>query len=1114
MRLIRVITLLVFAGDPLTAAPGPMELFSTTAATYSTQTSNDAYPIGNGKLAAMIYGGVSQEILQFNEDTVWAGQPHDYSHTGAVNSLATIRNYVWAGQGTNAYSASNGPGPNFMSIPLRQSPYQPTANLRLNFSHASPTNYRRSLDLETATAKVQYTNGGVNYTREYFASYPDQVIVSRITASQAGALSFNYTFDSQHTASTVSTSGTDLIIDGKVNKDANTSRQQVSDVWYRAKVKITAEGGTVTAGSTNITVSGATAVTLVMSVASNFVKYNDLTGDRVARTDAVLSAAGPKNHAQLRTAHLADYQPLFQRVLLDLNSTNKSSLETSARLDAVLNDAALAADLQFVALNFQMARYLYIAGSRPGSQPLTLQGKWNNEMDPAWESKMTLNINQEMNYWGVEVMNLSECHLPMVALTRDLAETGAIVAQQHYGASGWMVHHNTDLWRGAAPINNAGGLWPTGGAWLSMHLWWHYLYTGDETYLAEIYPLMKGAAQFFVDFLVVDPRSGRQPYLLTNPSHSPEQPNPALGDDGELVAGTTMDCQLIRELFTYVIKSGEILGIDSEFRALVTAKRTQLPPNKIGRLGQLQEWLEDVDVANQHRHLSPLLGMFPADQISPVYDPALAAACKIHLDWKGDPTNNTSWSQAWKLCLRNTLFDGNRGFTILQNILRTSHSNNLTFSIKGGGSPENQIDGNFGAAMGISQFFLQNNRGEIHLLPALPNSIPHGKVTGLRSPAAFTVGINWAGGILERATIHSDRGNPCRIRIASAVHVMKGGALIPLTTMGANLYEFATEPVADYEILPGAVSSTDTDLDGLVDAFETGTGVFVSSTSTGSSLATDDTDQDGLKDGHEVLTLGTNPNRSDTDNDGLADKVEVALISAGLNPLQNSAAWMTLLTQNGPPLGLFTRDQLLRSVVGSQVFQRSGASDDFSITVNVLNSGDLGHWDPVDLANDATVTRDAGTFHFGLSSSGEHAFFRFTLREILIAPGPPLPAVDLTDSDDDGIPDVTESALASMGFNPTADSSSLQQLLQSNAAGLGLHRSAAIRGIDFGGPKNFVKGAENAVSFDLAVKLQDALGAWSAPAFQPANVMISGQELRLTLPTDPAVEFFQLTPSP
>ena len=1060
----------VFLGLSASADPGPMELFSTTAATYSTQTSNDAYPIGNGRLAAMIYGGVAQEIIQFNDDTVWAGQPHDYSRVGAVDSLATIRNYVWLGQGKNAYDL--GAKNTFMSSPLRQSPYQPTANLRLNFTHPSPINYRRSLDLDTAIAKVEYTSGGVTYTRECFASFPDQVIVVRLTASQPGALSFNYTFDSQHTAATtLSTAGTDLIIDGKVNKDANTARQQISDVRFRARVRNTAtENANISVNGTTITVSGATDVTLRLAVASNFVRYNDLSGDPVARTTATITAAGLKSYAALIDAHLADYQPLFRRVQLDLNATNKSTLETSARLQLLRNAAlgfsgdaqhapgaaALAQDTQLIALNFQMARYLYIAGSRPGSQPLNLQGKWNNEMDPAWESKMTLNINQEMNYWGVEMMNLPECHLPMVELTRDLAETGATVAQRHYGATGWMVHHNTDLWRGAAPINNPGGLWPSGGAWLSMHLWSHYLHTRDAAYLAEIYPLMKGAAQFFVDFLVVDPRPGRTPYLLTNPSHSPEQPNPALGDNGELVAGTTMDNQLIRELFTGVISAGEILGLDADFRATLAAKRALLPPNKIGRLGQLQEWLEDVDVASTHRHLSPLLGLYPADQISPIYEPDLAAAGKVLLDWKGDATNNTSWSQAWKMCLRNTLYDGNRAFTILANLLRTSHSNNLTFSIKG---LETQIDGNMGSAAGIGLFFLQNTRGEIHLLPALPASLPEGSVSGLRSPGAFTVGITWAGGQLARATLRSDQGGPCRIRSAAPVHVLHNGSVVPVTTTTANVYEFPTTAGTDYEILPGAAPT------------------------------------------------------ADTDGDGIRDSVESALSGLGLDPAQDSSAWLALLQQNGPALGLFTRDQLLSQETGRRLVARSAAGN-FAVKIQLVRSADLATWSALDLQTEASVTRLADRVRFDLSSPLAREFYRFRLRDIAVSTSQALPAINLADTDGDLIPDQTETNLASMGFVVGTDSSALRQQLLTHAADLGLFTVSGVRPIAFEGPINFSKSPANAVALDLKITLETADGNWAPASFLASDVSITGADLQLGLPSDPTVEFYRvITPA-
>ncbi|MEJ5258669.1 MAG: glycoside hydrolase family 95 protein [Anaerohalosphaeraceae bacterium] len=791
------------------ADPGPLVLFYTSPATYTANaTSNAALPIGNGKLAAMVYGGMSEEIIQFNEDTVWAGHPHNYVHPGASAYLEQIRNYVWAGQGKNAYDlvAKN----NFMSIPLRQCPYQPTAELRLTFNH-SGTNYRRQLDLTTATASVTYTAGGVTYQRDCFASYPDNVIVVRLTAGRPGMIGFTCSLTTPHTVVSRSVSGNDVVLRGAV--DHVGQNNLASDVEFETRVRILAEGGSVTPSGQTLVVSGADAVTLVLGAASNYVRYNDITGNPSQRCLDTVSSAAAKGFAALRQRQLTDYQALFNRVTLDLGTSEKVNLPTDQRIAAIEAgvDAAKtnwslfnADDLQLLTVNFQMARYLLISGSRPGSQPLGLQGKWNNELEPSWEGKMTLNINEEMNYWAAEVTNLAECHEPLFDLIRDLSETGAVVAAEHYGADGWVVHHNTDLWRGAAPINNPGGLWPSGGAWLCMHLWWHYEYSGDVDFLAEVYPLMKGAAEFFVDFLVPDPRTGRIPYLLTNPSHSPEQPNPALGDNGELVAGPTMDCQLIRGLFTYVIEASKILGVDAEFRQLLEQKRSQLPPNQIGRYGQLQEWLEDVDVPNTHRHLSHLVDLMPAGTITPHHTPDLAAAAEVVLNWKGDDTNNTSWSQAWKMCCRVRLGQGNHAYMILNKIIGKSHTYNMTFSRKGGtagGTSENQIDGNLGVLMGMAEMFLQSHQGEVYLLPALPDKMANGSITGLRARGGFEVDITWQNRTLQTAQIRSLLGRTCRVRSARPIAVTDGsGGSVPVQSPGENLYEFPTQAGQSYTL--------------------------------------------------------------------------------------------------------------------------------------------------------------------------------------------------------------------------------------------------------------------------------------------------------------------------
>lgn len=783
------------------ADPGPLVLFYNSPAAYQSDvTSNEALPIGNGKLAAMVYGGTSTEIIQFNEDTVWAGHPHDYAHAGAAGYLQQIRDYVWAGQGRAAWNAAAN---TFMSVPLRQCPYQPTAELRLTFGH-SGTNYRRQLDLTTATASVRYTTGGVTYSRDCFASYPDNVIVVRLTADQAGKISFTCSFTTPHQTVSSYVSGNDVVLHGAVNHVGQNSL--ASDIEFETRVRILCEGGSISSSGQSLVVSQADAVTLVLGAASNFVNYNDISGNPGSLCLQTVADAAAKGFAALRQDQLNDYQALFNRVTLDLGTSDKTNNPTNVRLDAIEAgvDAAKtnwslfnADDLQLLTVNFQMARYLLISGSRPGSQPLGLQGKWNNELEPSWEGKMTLNINEEMNYWAAEVTNLAECHEPLLDLTRDLSETGAVAANVHYDADGWVVHHNTDLWRGAAPINNAGGLWPTGAAWLCMHLWWHYEYGGDVNYLEEVYPLMKGAAEFFADTLVQDPRPGSAGYLLTNPTHSPEQPNPALGDDGEIVAGTTMDSQLIRGLFTYVIKAGEILDVDADFRQQLQQMRAQLPPNQIGRYGQLQEWLEDVDVPNTHRHLSHLVDLMPAGNITPHHTPEMAAAAEVVLNWKGDDTNNTAWSQAWKMCCRTRLLQGNHAYMILNKILAKSHTDNMTFSRKGN---ENQIDGNLGVLMGTAEMFLQSHQGEVYLLPALPDKMVAGSVTGLRARGGFTVGITWQNNALSTATIYSSRGSTCRIRSAWPIVVAEGTRSAALQSPGENLYEFTTQAGHTYTV--------------------------------------------------------------------------------------------------------------------------------------------------------------------------------------------------------------------------------------------------------------------------------------------------------------------------
>jgi alpha-L-fucosidase 2 len=465
-------SLFIFASaTAFSTEPPPLTLWYTNPAANWSQ----ALPIGNGKLAAMIFGGISREQIQFNEDTIWTGQPHDYSHPGASNVLADIRRLIFEGNGPQAWK--DFAKSNFMSIPLRQCGYQPAGDLFLSFNHAGATNYQRSLDLDSATVSVRYDFDGVTYQRDVFASYPDQVIAVRLTASKPGQLSFSCKLDSPHTNHAIRAEGNDLVMHGKVT-NVTPYNQLPSVLEFESRVHIQAQGGSVMLTNGVVEVHQADAVTLLLTVASSYVNYHDVSGNPAQKCLNAIQAAAKKSFDQLRRAQLEDHRKLFRRVKLDLGTTAKTALPTDQRIQRI----AEGDDPQLATLYFQLGRYLMIAGSRPGSQALNLQGKWNNNMDPPWESKMTLNINEEMNYWCGEACNLAECQQPLFDLIQDLVEPGRVTARSHYNCGGWVAHHNTDLWRGTAPINGPDGIWPMGGAWLCQHLWWRYEFGGDRIF--------------------------------------------------------------------------------------------------------------------------------------------------------------------------------------------------------------------------------------------------------------------------------------------------------------------------------------------------------------------------------------------------------------------------------------------------------------------------------------------------------------------------------------------------------------------------------------------------------------------------------------------------------